>query len=236
MREHRGVAREFLAERERRRILEVRAARLDQVLEFLGLGVEGLFKAFEAREEVVRRFNDGHDGERGRERVVRGLRHVDVVVRVNELVLREARLVAEVAAEDFDGAVREHFVHVHVRLRARTRLPDCEREVAVELALKGFVAGFFNGGGALVVELAELLVRKRAGALQEREGTDDLHRHLFNADLEVLVAAFGLGAPVLVVGDLDLAHRVLFDAELIHLDFLLSFSFDEPASLCAMCA
>ena len=146
-----------------------------------------------------------------------------MVVRVNELVLREARLVAEVAAEDFNRAVREHFVHVHVRLRARARLPDGEREVAVELAVEGFVAGLLNRSGALVVELAEFLIGKRAGALQEREGTDDFHRHLFNADLEVLVAAFGLGAPVLVVGNLDLAHRVLFDAELIHLNFLLSF-------------
>ena len=58
---------------------------------------------------------------------------------MHQLVLGQILLVTEIAAENLDGAVGEHFVHIHVRLRARTRLPDDEREIAVKLALKGLV-------------------------------------------------------------------------------------------------
>lgn len=50
-----------------------------------------------------------------------------MVVRVDGL------LGAHGAAEDLNGAVRDHFVGVHVRLRAGTGLPHHEGEVVEQL-------------------------------------------------------------------------------------------------------
>ena len=61
-----------------------------------------------------------HDG---REGIVGGGRHVDVVVGVDGL------LGAHCAAEDLNGAVGDDLVGIHVGLGARARLPDDEGEV-----------------------------------------------------------------------------------------------------------
>ena len=136
-----------------------------------------------------------------------------MVVRVNEVFLGGVGLVAEVAAQDFGRTVGNHFVHVHVGLRAGTGLPNGEREVAVQLAGEDFLAGLRDGVHATIIELAELLVGQSAGTLEHCERAGDLHRHLFNADLEVFVAALRLGAPVLLVRDLNLTHGVLLNTK-----------------------
>ena len=124
---------DLLAERDRRRVLQVRAANLDDVGELLGLGVERVAKDLDVRQQVVLEDLDGGDVHGGRERVVRRLAAVDVVVRVH----RDLR--AHLAAGLLDRAVRDDLVDVHVRLRARTGLPDDEREVIIELAGDDFV-------------------------------------------------------------------------------------------------
>ena len=95
------VARELLAEGERGRVLQVGATDLDDALEGLLLLVQGGLELLEGGDERVGDLDDGRDVHRGRERVVRRLRHVDVVVRVDGL------LRAELAAEDLDRAVRD---------------------------------------------------------------------------------------------------------------------------------
>ena len=126
--ELRRPARPLVADRERDRVLEMRPANLHDVLPGVGLRLDGAGQLLEARQEVPIELEDGGDVHRGREGVVRRLRHVDVVVRVNR------RLAPELPAEELDGAVRDDLVHVHVRLRSRSRLPHVERELAVELS------------------------------------------------------------------------------------------------------
>ncbi len=78
-----GVAAELLAEPDRRRVLEVGPAGLDDRPELLLLGDERGVEPLEGGQQVVL---DGHRGrqlERGRDRVVRALAAVDVVVRVD---------------------------------------------------------------------------------------------------------------------------------------------------------
>ena len=89
--ELRDPAADLLAERQRRRVLQVRAADLDDVRERLRLAVE---RARAARATAGSRCSstllDGRDVHRGRERVVRRLRHVDVIVRVHRRSCRRA--------------------------------------------------------------------------------------------------------------------------------------------------
>src|SRR5277367_4147426 len=129
------VAGKFLAEGKRRGVLEMGAADFYDVGEFLGFGVERVTKFFYGGEETLTRFGGGGDVHGGGEGVVRGLRHVYVVVGVDGLFC------AQRAAGDFDGAVGDDFVDVHVGLRAAAGLPDAEGEVVVELAADDFVGG-----------------------------------------------------------------------------------------------
>src|SRR6266849_8127799 len=117
---HIDVAGKFLAERERRGVLQVGATDFDDVDELLGFGVERVADVFHSGEEAARRFRGGGDVHGRGKRVVGGLRHIDIVIGVNGL------LAAHDAAGDFDGAVGNDFVNVHVGLRAAAGLPNAK--------------------------------------------------------------------------------------------------------------
>ena len=97
---------------------------------------------------------------RGRKRVVRRLRHVDVIVGMNGL------LRAHLAAGQLDRAVRDDLVDVHVRLRSGAGLPDAQRKMRVELALDDFVGRRDDQPRLFGVELAEIVIDQRGGLLE----------------------------------------------------------------------
>ena len=121
-------------------------------------------------------------------------------------------LAAHLAAGDFDGAIGDDFVDVHVGLRAAAGLPDAQREMIVELAGDDFVGGLRDERGFFGGELAEVLIDERGGFFEDAEGADQLGRHGVFADVEVDERAGGLRAVVAVGGDVDLAHGVGFGA------------------------
>jgi hypothetical protein len=121
------IARKLLAQRQWCSILQVCPANLDQVLPLVALPLQGVSQALEGGEERLFEVEDSGDVHDGREGVVGGRRHVDVVVRVDGL------LAAHGAAENLDRAVRDDLVGVHVGLCAGTGLPYDEREVVDEL-------------------------------------------------------------------------------------------------------
>ena len=77
----RGVAAELLAQRDRDGVHQVRAARLDDVRELLGLRRERRGEQLERRQQLVDDPVERGQVHRRREHVVRRLAHVDVVVR-----------------------------------------------------------------------------------------------------------------------------------------------------------
>ena len=201
-----GVAGKLLAEGEGRGVLGVGAADLDDLGERLRLVVERVPELLQGRDQAVVDFLGGGDVHGRRERVVRRLAHVHLVVRVAQ------RLGAEAAAEDFDRAVGDDLVGVHVGLGARAGLPDDQREMIVELALGDLLSGPDDGGADLGVELAEVHVDLGGGALDEPEGADDRRWLPLPADREVFQRALRLGAPVAVGRDSDFAEGVGLDA------------------------
>jgi hypothetical protein len=182
---------------------------LHDPLELAGAALEGVAELAQPWEEVLDDRSRRGDVHRGWERVVGGLRHVHVVVRVDG-VLRSER-----AAQQLDGAVRDDLVHVHVRLGPRARLPHVQREVVVEAPLDHLVGGPHDRLGQARVQASRVAVHDRCGLLEDRLGPHDLDRHavgLGPADREVVQGSLGLGAPVPVGGDLDRAHRIRLDA------------------------
>ena len=138
--------------------------------------------------------------------VVGGLRHVDVVVGMNGL------FAAHDAAGDFDGAIGDDFVGVHVGLRAAAGLPDAQGEMGVEFAGDDFVGGLDDELGFFGGEFAEILIHHRGGFFQDAEGADEFGRHGVAPDIEVDERARRLRAVVAVIGHFDRAHGIGFGA------------------------
>ena len=132
------VAGELLAEGQRSSILQVCPANLDNLVELLRLLVKRILQAVECREQLLLEFEDGGNVHDGREGVVGGGGHVDVVIGVDRL------LTAHGSAEDLNGAVGDDFVGVHVGLGARTGLPHDERKVVDELEGGDLGRGLLN--------------------------------------------------------------------------------------------
>ena len=127
-----------------------------------------------------------------------------MIVRMNR------RFRAKSRAEHFVGAIGDHLVGVHVRLRAGPGLPDDQREVAVPLALHHFVGSRGNCRGKAWIELAGVSVDLRRRAFNQRQGMDNFDRHALSADREVLQRALRLRAPIAIAGDIDRAEGIAF--------------------------
>lgn len=131
----------------------------------------------------------GGDVHRGREHVVRRLAAIDVIVWMHGAAF------AALAAEQLARAVRDHLVEVHVGLRARTRLPDGEREFVGVTAGDDLVGGGDDRVRLVLREHAELEIDGGGRALDQRERVDQFGRLLLGRDLEVLQRALRLRAP-----------------------------------------
>ncbi|MGF6922016.1 GNAT superfamily N-acetyltransferase [Paraburkholderia sp. 40] len=202
MLELRNIAREFLAERERRRVLQVRAADLDDVGERFRLAVERVAQRLQRGQQMLDDDIRGSHVHRGRKHVVRRLPAIHVIVRMH--LARFAAL----AAEQLARAVGDHLVQVHVGLRARAGLPDRQRKFVRMLAVDDLVGRLDDRAGLLLVEHTEAEVDLGGRALDHRERGDQLGRLLFRRNLEVLQRALRLRAPQAGVRHRDFAERV----------------------------
>ena len=186
----------------------MRAADLDDLVPALRLVGEPLVHRPQRRKQpLVHRHRRG-DVHRGREAVVRRLALVDMVVGVDRL------LAAALAGQDLVGAAGDHLIGVHVRLGARARLPDDQRELAVEIAARDFARGLLDRFGDLAGRARRCRAFTRAAAcLMKPERMDDLERHLLaRPEREILDRALGLRAPISVGRDLDRSEAVGFGA------------------------
>ena len=179
----------------------MRPARLENLDELLGLPVQrrgqgGHLLCQRSRQRVRR------EAHRGRDHVVRRLRHVDVVVRMDEGV------VALLPAHQLAGPVRDHLVHVHVKRRARARLVRVDHELVVVLPGQDLLGGRHDRVCLLAIENAELGVGPRRGDLDPGHRAHHFHVKPLTADREVGDGARGLDAVVGVGRDLEGAQGI----------------------------
>ena len=207
VRELRRIAGELLAERQRRRVLQMRAADLDDVGKGLGLRRQRRLERGQRRQQAARHRLGRGDVHRRREDVVRRLPAVDVVVGMHEPAL------AARPAEDLRGAIGEHLVDVHVRLRARSGLPDGERKFAGVTSRRAPSSAAATMASAVCCGSVPSAALTRArGSLDDQERPDQRLGHLLRRDPEVLERALRLRAPEPVGRDFDGSERVALDA------------------------
>ena len=212
--EHARITRPFLAERERRRVLHVGAADLDDVVPGGGFGGNRIVQRLDRRHQALLHRDGGGDIHRRGKGVVGGLRHVDVIVGMNR------RLAAERRAGKLAAAIGDHLVHVHVELRAAAGRPNMQRKHVLMPAGQNLVADLRDQRMDLVGKPLAGMVGVRRRLFQDGVGGDHVARRQILADAEMLERALGLRAPKLVGGDTDLAEGVGFYAEIAHLQLL----------------
>ena len=166
----RRVAAEFLAEGDRDRIHQVRPPCLDDVIELARLGLERLGKRAKRRQQVIRQLVQRREMHCGGKDVVRGLAHVDVVVRMDVVA----------------GQGGDHLVRVHVRRGAGAGLEDVNRELVVELAGGDTVCCRRDPLRLVRVEEAELCVDSRCSGLDSAQPACNRGRDRLAGDREVL--------------------------------------------------
>src|SRR5882672_367432 len=216
--EHHGVGGEFLAERHRHGVLELRAPHLQHVGELQRLGAEGTAQLLHGRAEAADREVQRHlDG--GRIDVVGALAHVDVFDRVQIAVL------AAPVAEQLEPAVGDDFVGVHVGRGPRPALDDVNDELVEQLALADLLAGSRDRFGFVVGEQSEAIVRERRRLLDAGERAHELRvdGDRRPSDTKVLQRAQRVDAVVGVGGDRPVAQEIVLDARrrLAHVAILL---------------
>ncbi len=204
----RHPAAEDLAQAHGGGVLQVGAAHHDDVVVLLGLGRQLIAEPGDGRVEPLIQLGHHRDVHGGGEGVVGGLAAVDVVVGVH------GRLRAAHSPGELDGPVGDDLVGVHVGLGAGAGLEHHQREVVVEAPRDHVVGRAGDEFGLVRGQLTQLGVGLGRGLLQHAEGADHgtSPDEGVAADVEVVEAALRLRAPVAVVGDLDLAHGVGFNA------------------------
>ena len=90
----------------------------------------------------------------------------------------------------------------------------------IPLTGQRFVGGLDDGAAFFLVENAQRHIGQRGGFFHQHLRVHHRQRHGLTGEMEVMQAALRLRAPQHVVGHVDLAHRVVFDAEFGH-DFSL---------------
>ena len=204
--ELRHPAGDLLAERQRCGVLQMGAADLDDAVEGGGLLLQRRAQRAQRRQQpLLQRLHRRHMHGR-REHVVAALAAVDVVVGVHEPPFPTR------AAHQLAGAVGQHLVDVHVRLRARAGLPHHQRELVGMQPRDHLVGGGHDGLGLVCRLQAQRLVDHGRRPLHPRQRPDQLRRLALAGDVEVLQRALRLRAPQAMGGHFDRAEGVVFDA------------------------
>ena len=180
------------------------AADFDDGGECFGFFVQCVAQGFYRRNKVAVDFNRGGDVDGGRERVIGRLRVVHMVVGMDGLIRRQTR------TGDFVGAVCQHFVHVHIGLRAGTGLPHYQWELPVKLAVQHIICRLRNQICLFGLNPAEGNIGGGCGFFYQRQSINQRLRQGFAADFEIVAAALGLRAPIGFGRDFDIAHGVVF--------------------------
>ena len=183
----------------------MRAADFDDFLELRRFAFERRLQALHRRQQTIGDRQRAGDMDRGRETIVRRLAKIDVIVGVHRR-FRAAR-----RAKLFIGAIGDHFIDVHVRLRAGAGLPDDKRKMRVEFAGDDFLRRIDDRLRHIRLDQALFGVDLRRRQFHPRQRVNDVDRHLLTANRKIFFRALCLRAPIGPGRNGDVAEGIAFD-------------------------
>jgi hypothetical protein len=108
---------------------------------------------------------------RRRKRVVRGLRHVYVVIRMNRF------FAAFLTTGQLDRAIRDDLVRVHVGLGSTSSLLNAQREMVIEFSCNDLVCRRDDQLGFLFGQLSQISINECRGLLKNAVSPYQFGRH-----------------------------------------------------------
>ena len=163
--QHRGEAIESLAQSHGHGVLQLGTSHLQHVLELLAFLAESGDESAEVLQETE--MAEVHtDMYGGGISVVGGLRAVHMVIGGAELVF------ASLVAHDFEGAVGNHLVGIHIGCSSGTALNHIDRELVQMLAVHNLAASLRNGVELLIGQQSETMVSHCGTKLGYRQTFD----------------------------------------------------------------
>ena len=211
---HPCIAGPFLAERQRRRILHMSPADLDNIFPLPGLLRYRIVQSLHCRDQPLLHVDRRCNAHGGGKRVVGRLRHIHMIVGVNR------RLASKRRARELAAAIGNHFVYVHVELGAAAGHPHVQRKHVMMPARKDLVTDFNDQLVWLLGEPLAVAVGEGGGFLQDRVGGDHFAGNQIRADTEMFKRALRLCAPKPVGGNINFAEAVSFFSSACHYGFL----------------
>ena len=154
------------------------------------------------------------DLDRRRESVIRRLRHIGMIVRRDD-VIAALRL-----TEDFERAVRQDFVHVHVDRCARAALNRIDGELVDEFSVDDLLRRLDERVADALIQPSRLHVRLRCCLLHLGERLNEVNIEPTARDAEVLYSTQRLHAVTNLIRHLEFAEKIMF---LAHCNPVLSF-------------
>ncbi|TLD45591.1 MAG: hypothetical protein FAZ92_02127 [Accumulibacter sp.] len=205
--DRRRPAIELLSERHRHGVLQVCTPHLQHALELVGLAAECFLQPPQGV-HVARQAQNQRQPERGRIDVVGRLAVIDVIIRIEILILALAM------PEALQRQIGDDLVGIHVGRGTGTALDEVGDELIAQFAGDQAVTGAGNGIGETRIEHAEVAVGQRCRLLDIAESLDEIRlgRHRDAGNVEVLLAAQRLHTVVGVVRQFLLAQKVLLDS------------------------
>lgn len=204
----RRVGAELLSESDGYGVHHMRSARCDHPIEFASFSPQRGLELGRRSEQFVGE-EQGSEAHGGGKNVVGGLAEVHVIVGMDDGV------VAARAAENFDGAIGDDFVGVHVEGDAGAGLVDVDEELIVQFAGDDFVGGANDGVGDFCGDEFEFAIGEGGGFFDAADRFDEQRVGAIAADGIIFDGALRLNAVVGFGGDLAFAEGIFFGA-LLH--------------------
>jgi len=208
------VTAKLLPQRERGGVLTVRAANLDNAVKGLYLFFQGGLQNAETGQSGLRNHFDGGNVHGRGKGIVTGLSLVAMIVGMDG---RFGSHLGIILGQYLNGPIAQHFVHIHVGLRTRSRLKDDEWKMfGTNPSAQHIVGRLGNGVGQLGRHLLGLFVIQGATFLDQTHGPNDGPRHAIGtvqmANGKIQYRSLRLGAVQDAVGNVEGAHGIGFHA------------------------
>src|ERR1035437_3866927 len=182
----------------------MRSADLDDVVPLICFVLNRRGQGFYSGQKIFLNCKRTTDVHRRWKSVIRRLRHVDVVVRMDR------SLASQFSTRPLNCAVSDHFVDVHVCLCSRSGLPYEETELAIQVTRYHFVGGSGDSICPPQLEESGRCIHMRRGLLHISISVKYLLWQTVIADGKVDERTLGLRSPVVICRNVDIAHRVRF--------------------------
>ena len=155
------------------------ASNLDDVFERIGPFSQSRMEFFQRWNQAVADFFSGRNMHRGGKCIVGRLAAVAVIIGMHR------RFRAQLAAQDFNGAVGNHLIGIHIGLGARTGLPHGQGEVIIELSFGHLFGRADDRTADFGLHVIERQIGPRSGKLDNPQSTHDWCGHGFFPDWKI---------------------------------------------------